>query len=296
MAIKLILTDIDGTILPYGKKTVTRRCVDAFHAAMDAGILVGPASGRFYPWIPEFFGGDASCCATAIATNGSQVYLEGKKTLQKEVDSSCVRRAMEVLSDVDSAGLLLFEGETPCLVQGSRNDLLVCFPRYGETCVDRDGVPSAGITKANVFIRGDLERTREVVALLNREVDGLDFDVPQAQFSNVMPAGWNKGAALTWLLERLGIGRDEAVVFGDAGNDLEMFSTVDRFRRRCGGAARGACRGTLAHRRRRGRCRARRHRGACRRRLAVHALINGLSSPEPSVAFCASRGRARSCT
>lgn len=227
MAIKLILTDIDGTILPYGKKAVTRRCVDAFHAAMDAGILVGPASGRFYPWIPEFFGGDASCCATAIATNGSQVYLEGKKALQKKVDSSCVRRAMEVLSDVDSAGLLLFEGEIPYLVQGSRDDLLVCFPRYGETCIERDDVPSAGITKANVFIRGDLERTREVVALLNREVDGLDFDVPQAQFSNVMPAGWNKGAALAWLLERLGIGRDEAVAFGDAGNDLEMFSTVE---------------------------------------------------------------------
>lgn len=227
MAIKLILTDIDGTILPYGKKTVTRRCVDAFHAAMDAGILVGPASGRFYPWIPEFFGGDASCCATAIATNGSQVYLEGKEALQKEVDSACVRRAMEVLSNVASTGLLLFEGEAPYLVQGTRDDLLVCFPRYGETCVERDDVPSTGITKANVFIRGDLERTREVVALLNREVDGLDFDVPQAQFSNVMPAGWNKGAALAWLLERLGIGRDEAVVFGDAGNDLEMFSTVE---------------------------------------------------------------------
>ena len=99
MAIKLILTDIDGTILPYGKKA-----------------------------------------------------------LQKEVDSACVRRAMEVLSGVDSAGLLLFEGEIPYLVQGSRDDLLVCFPRYGETCIERDDVPSAGITKANVFIRGDLRQ------------------------------------------------------------------------------------------------------------------------------------------
>ena len=46
MAIKLILTDIDGTIMPYGKRQVTQRCRSAFHAAMDAGILVGPASGR----------------------------------------------------------------------------------------------------------------------------------------------------------------------------------------------------------------------------------------------------------
>ena len=38
MAIKLILTDIDGTIMPYGKRQVTQRCRAAFHAAMDAGL------------------------------------------------------------------------------------------------------------------------------------------------------------------------------------------------------------------------------------------------------------------
>lgn len=51
--------------------------------------------------------------------------------------------------------------------------------------------------------------------------------MPQAAFSNAMPAGWNKGEAVKWLLERLGIGRDEAVVFGDAGNDLQMFAAVE---------------------------------------------------------------------
>ena len=81
MAIKLILTDIDGTIMPYGKRQVTQRCRAAFHAAMDAGILVGPASGRFFSWIPSFFGGDKACCQTALATNGMQVYLEGRKVL-----------------------------------------------------------------------------------------------------------------------------------------------------------------------------------------------------------------------
>ena len=227
MAIKLILTDIDGTILPYGKKTVTRRCVSAFHAAMDAGILTGPASGRFYSWIPSFFDGDASCCATALATNGSQVYLGGEKVLQKELPADGIRRALEVLAGVPRSGLIFFEGSTPYLVQGDREDLRECFPSYAETCVDRDDVPGAGITKANVFMCGDIERTREVVALLNREVGGIDFDVPQRAFSNAMPAGWNKGAAVEWMLERLGIARDEAVVFGDAGNDLQMFAAVE---------------------------------------------------------------------
>lgn len=227
MSIKLILTDIDGTILPYGKKAVSRRCVEAFRAARTAGILVGPASGRFYSWIPGFFGGDATCCETALATNGAQVYLGGELVLQKEVPAGGIRRAMEVLTGVERTGLLFFEGSTPYLVQGDREDLRECFPSYAETCLDRDDVPESGITKANVFICGDIERTREVVARLNREVDGIDFDVPQAAFSNAMPAGWNKGEAVKWIMGRLGISSDEVVVFGDAGNDLQMFAAAD---------------------------------------------------------------------
>ena len=70
MSVKLILSDIDGTILPWGHKVVSERTRAAFHAAMDAGLAVGPASGRFHSWIPAFFDGDEACCATAIATNG----------------------------------------------------------------------------------------------------------------------------------------------------------------------------------------------------------------------------------
>ena len=82
MPVKLILTDIDGTILPAGEHAVSPRTVAAFHAAIDAGMLVGPASGRGYAWIPPFFG-DEACCAMALATNGLQVYLGGEKVLDR---------------------------------------------------------------------------------------------------------------------------------------------------------------------------------------------------------------------
>ena len=133
------------------------------------------------------------------------------------------RLTAAVLREVPGTGLIVFRGGTPRLVQGSRDDLAVAFPRYARECLDGDGVPDAPIAKANIFVRGSMDETRRLVALLNDEVDGLDFDVPQPMFSNVMPSGWNKGAALAWLCDYLGVARDEAVVFGDAGNDVPIF-------------------------------------------------------------------------
>ena len=227
MAVKLILSDIDGTILPYGQTQVSARTVAAFHAAKDAGLAVGPASGRFYSWIPAFFGGDEECCSTAITANGLQVYHGGEMVLERSLDPGALRRAAEVLREVPGTGLILFMDGSPSLVQGSRDDLAVAFPRYARECLDGSGVPDAPVPKANIFVKGSLGDTRALVERLNAEVDGLDFDVPQAMFSNVMPAGWNKGAAFSWLCDYLGVARDEAVVFGDAGNDVALFERAE---------------------------------------------------------------------
>ena len=228
MAIKLIMSDIDGTILPYGNKVVSERTRAAFRAAADAGIMVGPASGRFYGMVPRFFSGDARCCQTAVASNGLQVCCGGEVVLQKtmtreELDSVC-----RVLDDVPGSGLIFYVGDGIFVAHGTREDLAECFPAYAPIARPATEAPAgAPALKANAFVNGSLEDTRALCERLDREVDGLDFDVPQPQFLNIMPAGWNKGTALSWLMERFGIARNEAVVFGDGGNDIPLFGAVE---------------------------------------------------------------------
>ena len=227
MAVKLILTDIDGTILPHGRRRVSARTVAAFRAAVEAGIFVGPASGRGYSWIPGFFDGDEACCATALATNGMQVYLGGELALERTLAPGALARLQAIVAETPRAGLVCFDDATPLLVEGELDVLAAHFPAYAERCRVTRTLPDFPVVKANVFTGAGEAAAAELVARLNAEVPELDVDRAMPTYSNVMPHGWNKGAAVTWLAERLGVGLDEVVVFGDADNDLPMFAAVE---------------------------------------------------------------------
>ncbi|WP_102372404.1 HAD family hydrolase [Enorma phocaeensis] len=224
--VKLILSDIDGTIMPAGTHCVSERTRAAFHAAMEAGLAIGPASGRGVGQIPAFFSGDAACCATCIATNGLEGYLEGERIFEKLLPHRALERLVEVLAEIPGSGLVVFEGTTPQLCSGSLDDLYKIVPAYGKTCEVIDGLPDRAVLKANAFLPTDLDGSRAFSDRLNAAVEGLDFDVPMAGFLNIMPAGWNKGEGVRELARHLGVSLNEVVVFGDAGNDLTMFAVA----------------------------------------------------------------------
>ncbi|MBR3226514.1 MAG: HAD family phosphatase [Atopobiaceae bacterium] len=224
--IRLILTDIDGTILPYGKKQVSDRVRAAFHAAQDAGIHVGPASGRGFSYIPVTFGGDATCSATCLATNGMQVFLDGALIHQELLPRAPLVRIAKLLANVRHAGLICFEDGVPLLVEGDVADLEKSFPLYARESHHVTDVPAHDIEKANVFVAGDMAYTREVLEYLDDRIEGVGFDLPMAGFLNIKPIGWSKASGIDVMCDALGIGLDQVVVFGDGGNDVEMLAHV----------------------------------------------------------------------
>lgn len=224
--VKLILSDIDGTIMPKGHEHVSERVLEVFHEALDAGIHVGPCSGRGPDWVASIFLDDAACYATAVQTNGLHVVLDGEVIRDARMNKDALGQVAGIVSDVDGAGLVCFDGKVPYLVAGSKEDLTTSFPRYGQTCVPVAEIPDSATGKANVFQARGMEATRELVGRLNHEVLALDFDVAMPTFSNVMPAGVNKATGIDLLCKRIGCTLDEVVVFGDAGNDLSMLNHV----------------------------------------------------------------------
>ena len=224
--IKLILSDIDGTILPYGQRVVSEACLAAFHAALDAGIHIGPASGRGASGAASAFGGDEACCQTVLATNGMELYLDGELVHVSYLEREDLVAMAEVVHELDGCGLACFDKGDACVVEGRIEDLAASFPAYGPTARYIDEVPHTPVVKANIFTPVDFDATKRVLELLRERVPQVDYSLPQPGFVNMTPHGWNKGTAVELLCEKLGIGLDQAVVFGDANNDVEMLKHV----------------------------------------------------------------------
>ena len=62
MSIKMICSDIDGTLLQYGRQKLEGEIFDQIRALHDRGILFCPASGRQYTSLRLLFEPVADCC------------------------------------------------------------------------------------------------------------------------------------------------------------------------------------------------------------------------------------------
>lgn len=134
MAIKLVLSDIDGTLLLRGNAAVDRRVTEAFHALLDADLAVGPASGRALPAILPAFAGDEACVATALATNGMQVYAAGGLIHEEYLDHEGLLQLAAAVREVPRAGMICFKGAEVFLVEGGARCPRSYFPLVCSSC------------------------------------------------------------------------------------------------------------------------------------------------------------------
>ena len=72
MDIRLVCSDIDGTLLQYGKKELEGEIFDQIRALHQRGIWFCPASGRQYTSLRKLFAPVADCCVF-ICENGGTI-------------------------------------------------------------------------------------------------------------------------------------------------------------------------------------------------------------------------------
>lgn len=230
--IKLVLTDMDNTLIPFGASHVSARARAAMAEVRAAGIQVGPATGRDYVELMSFFGGDDSCFQTGLLSNGKKVMVDGEIRHLILVDNGALQRFADYIEPVENAFVCAYPFETTSdnpvwCIGRSQEEADAWGERFSFTGVPVDRVPDKrliGGTLACSGTQSDLAALREAGASLCPE---FDFIQPVPNWCDIVPKGVNKGTSLDILLDELGVSSDEVVFFGDAENDLQIMEKVE---------------------------------------------------------------------
>lgn len=231
--IKLVLSDMDGTLLPFGAKAVSKRTIAAIHALREAGIAFGPSSGRERSDLIRFFHGDSACVATGIMGNGKLVYLDDKLVYRRPLPQDQVKALVEAVTTLPGVMLNFYlpldkhgHGKTGFGSIGITEEDKALFPfdRFPDGIFER--LPEGEITTCAVIISPMVANVEEVRKVVSSACPALAFPLPSPTVFDVLEKGWTKVSALPILLDHLGLTTDEIAYLGDSENDLTMIAAI----------------------------------------------------------------------
>lgn len=223
MNIKMICSDLDGTLLQYGRKTLEPEVFVLIEALADRDILFCPASGRQYTSLRALFAPVADRCAF-LCENGGVLYKDeaciGKTPMPRAL-------AEEIARDMWERS----EGQGEVMLSGQNCAYLM---ERGLGMLDRVRF----IGNNYRMIRDPAEVPEEIVKVSVYLHEGVgayvDRFVPRWQQANCAVAGpyWidttlaNKGTGVQALCGALGIDPAQVMAFGDNYNDTAMLDLV----------------------------------------------------------------------
>ena len=234
MNIKLIATDVDGTLVADNHLTIPEANVQAFALAKQKGIYTVISTGRPYS-LAKRENDTLNGVDYMIVSNGAAIV--DMKT--KEVIYSCylpIKTAEKIVKIFEKYPLVYeiyadckgyitrytyehyFDGSLPVEFMREYRKLMVLCDSPG------DVARNANVEKMNIDYM-----PKECIQPLKEELSHIPDLVYSAGFDGNMEItakGADKGKALQWLCEKLNVSMERVMAFGDSGNDATMLKTA----------------------------------------------------------------------
>lgn len=229
MSVKIIATDLDGTLMSPDHLTVSERTKAALKAAHDKGIKIAIATGRALKFTKGVTD-QIPFVDYVICSNGASVYDRKAEKfiytnlISPEITAETVNllKTLPVYYNVYISGENYVQlGSDKFFVNsGLPTEFLEEFAANLIVC-DDISVSTAGCGSELIDIfYADSETKKTVFDFL--EEKGLFMTSSLAGVVSANAVGSDKGTALKGLCDILGLTADEAMTFGDASNDATM--------------------------------------------------------------------------
>ena len=195
---RLVICDLDGTLLPAGKKSLSSEVCTAIKRIVDKGIVFAVASGRPYDQLKELFG--------PLSSRIVFICLDGALAIYRD----CVIYKNR-LCKIEAARLVsLFERAT---VFGRMKSL--CFDKANPEELIKQKINTLGSEVFKVALYGEPVKSSIARVCYNKNgiCEYVDFHT-------------NKGAAAKAVMKKFVIDEQDTVAIGDGDNDIELLRAV----------------------------------------------------------------------
>ena len=224
--IKLIASDIDGTLLQYGKQRIDKSFIKLIKELKKIGVTFVAASGRQLPSLESLFK-DVINDIFIIAENGAIASYKNEIIFEKTMSPSL---AHEIVNDI-----MKTPGCDPII---STKDTVYISKKTNEFFKEshRELIYTTTITE------DFLSRREGVLKVTACNFDGIreyvrKFADSWKKFAEVTMSGFmycdfmdlsaSRGNALGIVQEKLGLNPENCAAFGDNFNDISMFDRVE---------------------------------------------------------------------
>ncbi len=220
--VRLIVSDVDGTLVKSGHKYLEDGMIDTINALADKGIVFAVASGRQRQSITELFEG-VKKPIYMICENGGNICYDGRDLdfhgFSEKQYRQIVRAVKAYCPDA------FFAMAAPDYYYTEKNDTdfadtLAKKYFFRVKCVDNIELLQQPVCKIAVYTKTDVW----TFARHFRQMwpDSMEIAVSGDRWIDFNPIGVNKGSGVRRLQEILGITASETMVFGDNENDVPM--------------------------------------------------------------------------
>ena len=227
--IKLIATDVDGTLVKDSSPEVYPEMIEMIRHIREKDIIFCIASGRQYCSIAKMFS-EVAHDLIFIAGNGSHIKCRG-------TDMSVIKMNREYVEELTAELRSLrdkydyeiaYEGPGISLIESRNEDFIhIIRDNYRNEIrlVDDALKENVDITKISIFKRPSIRDLGENILIPEWE-DRLRAVMAGEDWVDFMDKSVDKGNALKTIQDFFRISKKETMVFGDNGNDIGMLESA----------------------------------------------------------------------
>lgn len=227
--IKLIASDLDGTLLHGGEQSLSPRVLDLVHRLTERGVRFIAASGRQYDNERRLFQGIENDISY-IAENGALCVHNGEVIFRSLLSEDLIRRIIAEIRKAPDFDILLsredcsvIEGHNPAFVNHICNVM-------GNTTEIVDDIAKAKGPFIKIAVCNLTDSQQVILEYLKHLTDLFSPEIRAVTSGNIwidfIPPNVNKGTALQTFLDYFHISAEECISLGDQYNDIEMLETA----------------------------------------------------------------------